>query len=133
ACELSGTCRPRRALRGAGDFQGNRAAADSTERRLTSPSPGGGGSTPTKLDRFVALLLAMTTLRLAFPGCGAMRRTAAWCAAAPGALVSFIVFQIGPGSAMQRTGRCFASPGARCIASGTRKPQAIALHLTWVF
>ncbi len=27
---------------------------------------------------------------------------------------------LGPGSAAQRTGRCFASPGERCTASGTR-------------
>src|SRR6266404_3662145 len=43
---------------------------------------------------------------------------AAWCAADPGSILLY--GNMGPGSAEQRTRRCFASPGRRCTASGTR-------------
>src|SRR5258708_18909044 len=47
-------------------------------------------------------------------------RCAKRCAAEPGPMLVR-----GPGSAEQRTGRCHASPGVRCTASGTRDLQQL--------
>src|ERR1700690_980209 len=48
-----------------------------------------------------------------------MLRSVQRCAADPGSIKTSHLFG-GPGSAEQRTGRCFASSGERCTASGTR-------------
>jgi hypothetical protein len=51
------------------------------------------------------------------------RRSTQWCAADPGSTPSDgtkLADTMGPGSAVHRAGRCFASPGERCTASGTR-------------
>src|SRR6266704_2762957 len=52
--------------------------------------------------------------------CPGALRMAKQCAAEPGPMLV-----LGPGSAEQRTERCFASPGERCTASGTRDLQQL--------